>query len=246
MDANNLWGGYADKGVQDGGSSFVFGLNQGCTAKLEWIENAGKGKTAGEAADIIISKDGGSKNLRLFPVTQAYLKGGGTTTDQNSPEMAAARLNVKRILSEFVAAYVGEDRVAQLLGSTPIRTYKDLVLALKGLLPHGYEDTKIDVFFQYQYKIAEGQKQTFLEVPNNYYTSFGASKGAIFTSAQPGTFKRVEGGALVYSNEDGALHPISRSAYFMGTDNAKKQTSEIDIPEETTTLPPTEDDAPWG
>lgn len=216
MDQENLggFGGYEEGG--EVGDFFGVGLNQGVTGKLEWITNAGAQGAPGEAAQITISKGtSASKNLRLYPVTKAFGDNGAEITDPNSPEIKLAWRQVRRMLTDFVEAYVDVEAVKEVL-SVPINSYKELVQVLVNLLPQGYEETPIDVLFQYQWEIPTGKDQSYLELPKRAFSSKGFSIGKTFASAQEGTYTRKAGDSLIYVNDTGQEHPIKRSSYWVG------------------------------
>lgn len=216
------YGGYEDKGEVGSGGSFKFGLNRGVFGTIEWNMLAGKDNTPGEACDIIISSSPGSesfKKLRLFPITKVYGKNKEEITDPAREEFVLAIKSQKRLITEFVEAYVGKEKVSTFLNSVTINSYKEFVSMIKGLLPPNYASIPIDVMLQYQWQPSTGQDKTYLEIPKKYFNSTGNSHGLVFYPNIPATggeFTRVEGiKELIYKDGEGNLHPICRTEYYM-------------------------------
>lgn len=205
-------------------SPFNFGLNAGKTflTKFEWIQNGGADGAEQEALDIVFNINDTDKNYRLFPVTKAFLKGGGETTDRNSQEFKDAMKEFNAKVFHIVHCFV-DNETYQAKISRPIASFKEFCTLVQSMLPKDFNKKPLDIFMQFQFQISPEQKRTFLQIPTKM------RHGKWLVPAQAGTWtkKLVEDPdareALTYENEKGEKHPFVRSGWFMASNFAKQQ-----------------------
>ena len=90
--------------------------------------------------------------------------------------------------------------------------------------PDGFHKKYVDVFLEYQSKIRQGQKSTYLELPSNM--NYGIF---ICAAVKPeGEWKEnlVEGTSLTYVDDKGNVHPITKSKTFLASKKASQQTED--------------------
>ena len=201
-----------------------FGLNVGAfITKFELNPMSGKDKTPGDALDITVTISDKEFTKKIFPVSKIYDKNGNEITDVNSEAyIKGFNTEIKQtnavILHFLKTVGVTEERIRTAF-TTPVNSFASFINGLVTLLPPNFTAVPIDVFLEYQWDIAEGQDQKFLQLPKNM-------KGGYFACpAQPGTWiaERDAKEGLIYRNQNGAEHPFSRDKAFMESKKALQE-----------------------
>lgn len=227
-------------------SPFNFGLNAGNAflTKFEWTPTGGADGAEVEALDIIFTINGTAKNYRLFPITKAFIKGGGETTDPNSKEFKDAIKDFNAKVFHIVHCFVDNETYQAAL-SRPIASFREFCTLVQSLLPKGYETKPLDIFLQYQWQPSEGQTRTYLDLPKKM------SYGKWVVAAQPGNWNKVQvtdpsddiREALYYKNEKDEKHPFIRNGWFMRSNFARQQSDDSSNSESGGTVDSTSNDA---
>jgi hypothetical protein len=223
-DIENGYGGFESDEVKV--SPFNFGLNAGKTflKKFEWTPTGGKDNTEQEALDIVFEINATEKSYRVFPVTKAFIKGGGETTDRNSAEFKEELANFKAKIFHILHCFVSRETF-EVAVAKKIESFKDYCTIVAALLPKDFSTRPLDIFMQFQYNIPDNKSRTYLEIPTKQ------KHGKWLVPAQAGTWNKkvIEGAddsekeALTYVNEKGEKHPFVRTGWFMNNNFAKQQ-----------------------
>lgn len=225
----DLYGFTSDEVKQEGG--FSFGLNTPAFLKeFKWIPNAGKDGSELEALEIIFEINGKEKSYRQFPITKAFLKDGGETTDPSTPEFRKEVQDFNAKIVHILHAFVDIDKIKAAL-SVPIADFKTFCKICEKILPSNYREIPLDIFMQYQWQISDGRDKTYLEIPRKM------SYGAWLCAAKPGVQwveKRADKitestrKAIYYVNSENEKeeHPFFRNGWFALSNFANQQTSE--------------------
>ncbi len=210
-------------------SPFNFGLNASNTflTKFEWTPSGGKEGAELEALDIVFNINSTLKNYRLFPITKAFLKGGGETTDRNSQEFKDEVKDFNAKVFHILHCFV-DDETYKIATSKRIASFKDFCTIVAALLPKDFDKKPLDVFLQYQWSIGKNNNRTYLELPSKM------KHGKWVVAAVKGNWTRnvVENAsdeireALSYTNEQGEKHPFTRTGWFMNSNFATQQREE--------------------
>lgn len=205
---------------------FNFGLNAGRAflTKFEWIPNGGKDGAEQEALEIIFNVNGVDKSHRQFPVTKAFLKGGGETTDPKAPEFQEAFSDFNAIITHILHAFVDSDSIKAAM-SIPISSFKQFCQVAMSIPPKNYKEIPLDIFMQWEWQLRDGQEKTYLTIPSKM------KYGKWLAPAQAGIWEehRVENPAdtvreaLYYTNAEGNKHPFVKNGWFMNSNFAKQQ-----------------------
>lgn len=222
-------------------SPFVFGLNAGVTylKEFKWIPNGGKDGAEQEALEIIFTINGEDKGHRQFPVTEAFIKNSPTkekTTDPNHVDFKKAKAALSGLITHIAKAFMDEATFKSGIsrGFASFHEYCDVVAAL---LPTDFNTRPLDIFLQYQYNIGKNQNKTYLEIPKNMkngYWLWPAQAGNWtekrldkFTDDTPDALFYYDADVAITKNAKGEdqykLHPISKSGYFLNSNNAVQQ-----------------------
>ncbi len=216
--------GYVDDNVQSGGS-MSFGLNQGLArlVKFEWIPNGGKDGAEQEALDIQFAIEGREKpvSYKKFPVTKAFDKqnGGAEVTDPNHPAFKDEQANFNQVVMHILGCFVDKDALKAAF-SKPIASFKEFCKAAEGVLPKDFSNKSLDIFFQYQWQVAEGKDRTYLELPKNM------KQGKFLVPATTNNWKEVRTNKVlkyVDSSDEKVLHPFQRGEWFLQSNWANQQ-----------------------
>lgn len=208
-----------------------FGLNKGKLLKFEYNPNSGKGGTAADAIDVEISIQDSPQRLRLFPVSRVYAAG-KEITDKNSEAYKTAFLRESKMfnatITHILKTAFSDAELQTLLGSKSFTTFKEFATYVSSLMaPKIGAGILVDVFLQYQYKLASDAKMTYLEIPRNL--SFGSFlvKHIEPVAAWTEESSWMDAGemkvGLRYIDGNNNIHPFTRDEYFMGTNYAKQQ-----------------------
>lgn len=210
---------------------FNFGLIAGQTflKKFEWIPNGGKDGAEGEALEIVFDIMGTEKGYRKFPVTKAFLKNGGETTDRNSTEFKEAVQTLNACITHILHCFATSEQL-QAAFSRPIPDFKTFCQLAASVLPANFSTVPLDIFMQYQWKLREGQARTYLEIPN----SMKSGKWLIPAVKAVGQWKELrktdfsdnDQNALVYVDDANNIHPFKRYGKYMRSNSAIQQVSE--------------------
>lgn len=231
----NIYG-YQDDSVKTG-NGLQFGLNAGNIrmVKFEWINDAGKDGTEGEALDIQFLAEGADRPMsyRRFPLTKAFGDNGVEITDPEHPAFRKAVVDYNAILTHIMHCFVDKDVLQNAL-STQISSFKEFCKILMSLLPKDYEKKPLDMFCQWQWQLTGENTRTYLDLPKKM--SYGRWLSPAIPPVGKWTEKRVENPdnskpvALWYVDDDGNTHPFKRNGWFMNSNFATQQVTEI--PEE--------------
>lgn len=193
-----------------------FGLNTGVTiTKFEYNPNGGKDGSAQDALDVTVLVQETEYRHRFFPVTKAWLKGGGENTNVNSSEykasLAAEHAQLEATLADYVKCFVEEEVLKQAL-STPINSFANYARILQGLVQGvpNWNSKPLDVFLRYQWKPTGDNTRTFLTLPSNV-------KQGIFICPSLGEGYKEDrtSSHLRYVNDAGDIHPFKRGEWYL-------------------------------
>jgi hypothetical protein len=240
--ADNIYG-YQDDEVSSG-NGLKFGLNAGCVrlVKFEWINDAGKDNAEMEALDIHFQVDGADRaiSFRRFPMTKAF-GNGAEIVDPKHPAFKKAIVDYNAILTHIMHCFVDKEVLQQSL-ATPVGSFKEFCKVLMSLLPEDYSTKPLDIFVQYQWQMTGENKRTYLEIPKKM--SYGkwlcpevkpVGKWTEKRLVNPDNGKPV---AMWYVDDAGNTHPFKRNGWFVNSNFATQQVSELEQSETT------DDDAP--
>lgn len=209
-----------DESLQSKGS-VQFGLNTGKLTNFAYNPNGGKDGAPKSAFDIEVEVNGIQKHIRLFePV--GTLKYGNSDVNEGDPDyekaFVAQMTQVVAVIKHFAKAVGVTDEQMDAINATDFRNW---AIAVSVLLPADWKARSIDIFFEYQYSIQEGQNKTYPTLPTNM-------KGGKFVCASiapVGSWKPVvePDGALHYEDDNKNVHIFKRNAAFMNGNKGKQQ-----------------------
>lgn len=220
----NIYG-FVDDEVSPSGSSISFGLNAkaGFLSKFEWIPNGGKDGAEQEALDIEFTIEGREFPIRYrkFPVTKAFDKknGGAEVTDPNHPAFKDEVASFNQVIMHILGCFVEKDQIKAAF-SKPISSFKEFCKTCEGLLPSDFSTKPLDMFFQYQWQIADGKEVTFLELPKKM------SQGKFLAPGTNNDWKEVRTSKTlkyVDSTDEKIVHSFQRGEWFLNSNWANQQ-----------------------
>ena len=219
--------------------------------KFEFNPNGGKDGAAQECLDIVFEfPNGTTKNYRQFPVTKAKDKNQNDITDPRAKEMIAAFNEFNAKITQIMKCFVTEEEVKQGLSTVSnFKSFCQALVNLLPSnwnqmpidifcqyqwQPKGDYDSK---FVELPTNVKQGK--VFVAGVADYFDAV-----IIDTEAKIATYKEVEypvtvelkkvnftindrqyslpeATALIYVSEEGELHPISRTSWFMKSNWAK-------------------------
>lgn len=214
-------------------SQLHFGLNAGNTflTKFEWIPNGGANGTEQEALDIVFKIGDTEKSYRMFPVTEAFIKGSQEKTkDVNSPEFKDAQREFNSRIVHILSAFVTKDVIKTAL-ARPISNFKDFCVLCKKLLPKTTPTIPLDIFLQYQWAISPNKNVTYLEIPKKMSYGYWLCKavepvGGVWKKVLLDNFDESTQTVLSYVDEANNVHPFVKNGWFMSSNFAKQQKAE--------------------
>lgn len=203
-------------------SNRKFGLNEKVRmVKFEWINNAGKGGSEGEALDIAFLINGDEKPIsyRQFPLTKARdWNTGEDVTDVNHPVFQKALNILGGRIANIMECFVSSEELDAKVKNIP--SFKEYCKVLVSVLPKNFDQIELDLFLQYQGEIKDGQKMTYLEIPNNI--SWG--NFVVKHVAPVGLWSEVrDSSGLHYVDGDKNMHPFKRADKWMISKVAKQK-----------------------
>jgi len=153
---------------------------------------------------------------RKYPIVSTYVNG-QKITDPQHPEM------VKKA-KEFSAWFIHllnsmqDKAVVKNVMDKQFTDFADFIKTGLTLIPEDLSERRFDVFLHYQWNRKPGFKIKFLTIPSNM------NQGAWII---PATHKNwvseiTPKGMLRYKDEDGNIHPFTRSSWFMNSNFAKQ------------------------
>ena len=211
------------KGKASGGK---FGLNTGFISKLEFVTDAGKGKTPGFAIDLWLRPEGTERDYRsrLFDATGQNLynkKGVLVSPGQETYEetFADSMTIVFAVVRHALKAVgVSAQNINNVASTLNIDDIDGAMKSFVSLVPSNYDKVKVDFFLEYQFKIADGQDKTYPELPKNM------KGGAFLLPTVTGSFTEVrDADGLRYVDTAGNSHPFTRDARYMDSEKGKQQ-----------------------
>ncbi|MGL6063784.1 MAG: hypothetical protein ACRC0V_01650 [Fusobacteriaceae bacterium] len=211
-----------DKKLTGGGSFFKFGLNQMYFTKIGIKEEVGRTPQL----EIKYKPLNGDKEMNRW----IYLN-----PDDGKVSQDTVNDRTKQLLSvvKWILLSLGVTREQIDAKNASLKSGTTLVEGIEAqltLLPKDYPTKKLDVFMRYQYSIATGKTQTYLEIPNNM---FG---GHFICPAQSvvGEWKEVrDTEGLHYVDNAGNKHPFTRDNVFLEGAYGKQQGSTETKPKNT-------------
>lgn len=206
-----------------------FGLNTECHfTTIEFITNAGKDETEGEAVDLNIQV--GDREYRR----RIYNPEGMNMFDSNSNTVEPGQNGYDKLLNTAMshatamivhaikAVGVTQEQINAKVTQTQPTTFAAFAQTVISLLPADYKSRPVDVFLQYQWFISDGQTMTFLELPKNMKQKYWV------VPSIPGVeWKEIRDvNGLIYVDDKGNKHKIEKTASFLDSNFAKQQNLE--------------------
>lgn len=218
------WGYIDDRSesLQSKGVAVKFGLNQG--ARISALNYVPQSADSNEYVQMEITlADGAVMKQRIYmPSGDVYsgnnrLSPGMEGYDKAVQEQTNQRLAV--LIHAVRALGATPEQIQNNLNATKPQSFQQWCQAvLGGVSQQLLQSNRVDVFLEYEWNIREGQTQTYLVLPRNM------KGGYWLCQAMPGTFKEENtADGLSYVNEQGMLHPFTRSVNFMESNKAKQQ-----------------------
>lgn len=229
---NQAMYGYQDDNVSTG-TALQFGLNAGTArmTKFEWINDAGKDGSEGEALDIQFEIEGGDRpvSYRKFPITKAFDQNGNEINDPSHPAFQKTVRDFNAVLMHIMHVFVDKDVLQQAL-ATPIASFKEFCKTLSGMLPSDYANEKLDLFGQWQWQMVGENKRTYVELPKNmkhgrWICKAEPCEGSWHEEKLPNP-SQSNPIALKYVDDAGKIHPFKRNGWFMLSNFAVQQVAE--------------------
>lgn len=225
--------GYQDDEVSPIGNGLKFGLNASCArlVKFEWINDAGKDGAEMEALDIQFMVDGADRPIsyRRFPLVKAF-ENGLEILDRQHPAFKKAQVEYNAIITHIMHCFVDKEVLHQAL-ATPVGSFKEFCKVLRSLLPENFSEIKLDIFAQWQWQMNSNYKRTFLELPKKM--SYGKWLCPTVEPVGKWTEKRLTNPdnnkpvALWFVDDAGNTHPFKRNGWFVNSNFATQQVSEL-------------------
>lgn len=209
--------------TSQGGSEFSglnFGLNQNVTLKeFKFNPNGGKDGAVQDALDIVFDVDGKEVSYRQFPIVKVF-DNNAEITDSAHPKFVEAVKDFNRRMTQLVLCFTTEEELNKLFEANEPSSFKGYVETLVEAIGEDKEDTKLDLFAQYQWQIGAGRTQTYLELPKNLKQGSFVCK-----HVEPvGEWKLSEtSSGIKYVDEADNVHPFTRTKWFKGSQFAKHQ-----------------------
>lgn len=217
------------KGKSGGGK---FGLNTGTISKLEYVTDAGKDKSPGDAVDIHVLIGEREIRRRIYDITGELFGKKDTKYSPGDPEYAelynaAITQNMAVITHAVKAVGVTPEMIGKAL-AVPATSFVDWVQKMLALLPSNYPEVPVDIFLEYQWKIAEGQDKTYLEVAKNmkggaFLKPAITAKGTWTTELSWVGAKGEDVEGLRYIDDAGNIHPFTRTQAYMESPKGYQQ-----------------------
>jgi hypothetical protein len=215
--------------VNDAGGYAPFGLNVMEITKFEFSPNVGPNNTPGNGI-VIEGNVGGKQFWRTFyePDSNREIIVGNKsyqTTDLEYKEHYINQVNdMKKTVTHFVKAYgITQEQIDEAL-KVPPRSFREWAIIMTKLPPN--PTTTLHIFLEYEWNIKPQNTRTFLQIPKNM-------KGGRWASPlMTGIWQGVQqpDGSLKYINENGQVHPISKSKDFMESPKANLQQKDSENP----------------
>jgi hypothetical protein len=209
-----------------------FGLNSGITrlVKFEFNPNGGADGATQDALDVVFEIGGREISYRMFPVNKAFDKEGNEITDVKHPAMKKAFKEFNATIVHILSAFVSKDTIKTAF-SAPINNFKQFCDVAKAVLPADFNTIILDVFGQYQWQITGDNDKTYVRLPSPRHIKYGKWVCKHIPPAG-GEWKQVRlNGGLQYKDGNGNTHPFKRNKWFMSSNFAEQQSSEVIIPE---------------
>lgn len=212
-----------------------FGLNIGRISKVEYVGDAGKDKTPGDAVDIITVIGEREFRRRMFDVTRVYGKNGELTDTTSQEYIKKYNEELAQTMAVVVHAIkslgVTQDQINAALAAAPT-SFADWAKIVTSLVAPGYDARLVDVFLEYQWTVKGENDRTYLEVPKNmkggrFLTAHVAPVGK-WNEKKNWTVKDADGvevahSGLAYIDDAGNIHPFTRSENYMDSNKAIQQ-----------------------
>lgn len=215
---------YGFEEVKQGGNgaNLKFGLNQKVFLKsFAFNPSGGANGTASNVADITLLVGGKEVRTRVFEINMPKDRNLVAGTPEYTEALNNDRKKMAAYLCSFVTCFVTKEQLQQAL-SQPIASFESYIQVLSTAIMRtpNWQNLPLDLFCQYQYSIAQGKEQTYLEIPKT------VGYGSIICPHVPGNFveERTDTVLQYRDTVTGNLHPFQRSEFFLQQPSATKQT----------------------
>lgn len=223
-----------DETLKGSGGFGKFGLNPDVrVTKFEYNPNAGKDNSLADAIDIEVSIGDSVQRRRIYDITRVYDQKGNEIgpNDANYADIFAKNMNQnKAVLIHFAHALgVTKEKLVATFDAMKPTNFVTWANAVISTLPANFREIPVDIFLEYQWNIASGQNQTYLEIPKNMKGgNFVCSHVPVVGSwneqkswINPNTGKQETG--LSYVDDSGKRHPFTRNENYMNSNKAIQQ-----------------------
>lgn len=164
---------------------------------------------------------------------------GGKQINLTDEKFKAAKKDAADTLMHVAQAFLSKEEVVKLISQDKAKAkeqghsyeFYNFAKTIEQALPMNYQEKGLEVFLQWQWKARKGYERTFLELPSS--VKHGPFMVPYQGKGYKWNLKNLEGLdykeinkikiALSYVNEQGEVHPFTRSGWFMNSNYAQKQ-----------------------
>lgn len=164
---------------------------------------------------------------------------GGKQINLTDEKFKAAKKDAADTLMHVAQAFLSKEAITKLISQDKAKAkeqghsyeFYNFAKTIEQALPMNYQEKGLEVFLQWQWKPRKGYDRTFLELPSS--VKHGPFMVAYQGKGYKWNLKNLEGLdykeinkikiALSYVNEQGEVHPFTRSGWFMNSFYAQKQ-----------------------
>jgi len=125
----------------------------------------------------------------------------------------------------LMALGVSEEAQIDKAMEKPAKTWVIFLKRMVKLLPKNFQEIPIDVFCQWQRKIAKNQSKTYLEITTLSFNPFICAHVDSETAFEETVNKD---GSVTYINAEGVVHPLMGSSFLMDSPSGKQQKEDED------------------
>lgn len=229
QDNLNLFGFQSDNDeslISSGGSSRVFGLNQGVSVvKVEYRPKDMQGNDNPSINIELEDSTGGKFYHPIYSSITVYDPNGRPRTDTDAADYKEKWMKelkqVKSVLTHFATKGVDAEQYKQKYEQANPKNMAEMFEFAAGAMQALVtKNVKLDVFLQYQWNFKKENTRTFLELPSNMKNDIFLAPDT--TGTEWTEIRDKEG--LSYVNARGEKHPFKRSVGFLSQPWAKEQT----------------------
>ena len=224
MSNQGMYGFEDDK--SKGGPVLNFGLNSNAASltRFQYEPNGGKDGAAMAVLDVVFNIEGKDVSYKMFPVTKAF-DNGNEIVDPAHPKFQEAVKEFNASVIHIMKAFVTVETLRTAL-STPINSFEQYCNVCANLLPPNFKDIKLDLFAQWQWQMTNENTRTFVNLPRNVKHGKWICKH-IAPAGEKWKESKVNG--LKFIDDNGSVHPFTRSKWFMESNFAKEQKEDNDV-----------------